>query len=91
MKIIIDIPEEMIEAAKTDLWCSSPTLGYAIKKSIPYKERPHGEWVINPNGLRIGKVTHYAVVCSLCKWSTLFADNFCPNCGASMAKEGEAE
>lgn len=55
----------------------------------PTVERPHGEWVINPNGLRIGKVTHYAVVCSLCKWSTLFADNFCPNCGASMVKEGD--
>lgn len=35
MKIAIDIPEEMIEAAKTDLWCGSPTVGDAIKKGTP--------------------------------------------------------
>lgn len=35
MKLVIDIPEEMIEAAKTDMWCGSPTLGYAIKKGTP--------------------------------------------------------
>lgn len=32
MKIVIDIPEAMIEAAKTDMWCGSPTVGYAIAK-----------------------------------------------------------
>ncbi len=68
-------------------------LSNALKLAIEAlnEERPHGEWIINPNGLSIGKGIHYAVVCSLCNWSTLFADNFCPNCGASMVKEGEAE
>lgn len=40
MKIVIDIPEAMYEAAKTDMWCGSPTLGYAIKKGTQYEERP---------------------------------------------------
>jgi hypothetical protein len=43
MKIVIDIPIEMIEAAKTDLWCGSPTVGDAIKHGTPYKERP--QWI----------------------------------------------
>ena len=42
---MIDIPKAMIEAAKTDLWCGSPTLGYAIKHGTPYEERPQGEWI----------------------------------------------
>lgn len=33
MKIVIDIPEAIIESAKTDMWSGSPTLGYAIRKS----------------------------------------------------------
>ena len=81
MKIIIDIPEEMIEAAKTDLWCSSPTLGYAIKKSIPYKERPHGEIYKDMKGQ----------FCSVCDKQSVWKFDFCPNCGASMVKEGEAK
>lgn len=42
MKLVIDIPEEMIEAAKTDLWCGSPTVGNAIKNGTPielYRDR----------------------------------------------------
>ena len=37
MKIVIDIPEVMIEAAKTDMWCGSPTVGDAIRHGTPYK------------------------------------------------------
>lgn len=80
MKIVIDIPEEMIQAAKTDLWCGSPTLCYAIKKSIPYEERPHGEWVEDR--------AYYK--CPFCS-NVVFKNNgkpyFCDHCGAAMTKE----
>lgn len=36
MKLVIDIPEKMYEAAKTDMWCS--TLGDAVKKGTPTGE-----------------------------------------------------
>lgn len=45
MKLVIDIPKEMIEAAKTDLWCGSPTLGYAIRHGTQYEDQPLGEWI----------------------------------------------
>lgn len=86
MKLIIDIPEEMIEAAKTDLWCGSPTVGYAIKKSIPYKERPHGEWKdYTDDGY---------VECPFCGSATNCDGNiedlrYCFSCGAKMTKEGD--
>ena len=81
MKIVIDIPEEMYEAAKTDMWCGSPTLGYAIKKGTPYEEIPHGEWIV--------VVPNVSSKCPFC--STIVSDtpNYCENCGASMKKEGD--
>lgn len=97
MKLVIDIPKEMIEAAKTDLWCGSPTLGYAIKRGTPYEERPHGEWIDEDYG--VGKCW---ATCSECGESTngeaqdhgfgydYSFPNFCPNCGADM-REGEAD
>lgn len=87
MKLVIDIPEEMIEAAKTDLWCGSPTVGYAIKHGTPYKERPHGEW-------RDHSDEGY-VECPFCEHATTCNDDieelhFCFFCGASLVKkEGE--
>lgn len=55
---------------------------WAIANGTPYEERPHGEWRITFDGCE----------CSICKDTTLSIPmNFCPNCGASMRKEGEAE
>ena len=54
--------------------------GYeAAKKEFA---RSHGEW----------RITFYGCECSVCKDTTLTIPmNFCPNCGASMQKEGEME
>lgn len=65
-------------------------------KVVFEEERPHGEWVEVKRYNRKGKrfldcsVCHYGekgeIVCEVTK-----LPNFCPNCGASMVKEGEAE
>ena len=54
----------------------------------PTVERPHGEWIEKPWG----------VVCSRCKAQALHTPNgnqsrsdYCPDCGASMRKEGKNE
>lgn len=65
------------------------------RKTIEFLEegRPHGEWVESKE-----RKGHF--YCSECvhqdasgKWRELFdfKYNFCPNCGADMRKEGEAE
>ena len=53
-----------------------------------FEIRPHGEWIEKPWG----------VVCSRCKAQALHTPNgnqsrsdYCPDCGALMRKEGEAE
>jgi ribosomal protein L32 len=61
-------------------------------KALREKRRPHGEWVKDFN---MDKTT----VCSKCGEEAWYKEycgwvtksNFCPNCGADMRKEGEAE
>lgn len=95
MKIVIDIPEEMYEAAKTDMWCGSPTLGYAIKKGTPYEERPHGEWLSHYEYCKKHDCIPSGLIafwwCNKCEQGVEIPTNFCPNCGASMRKEGATE
>lgn len=55
----------------------------------PTVERPHGEWIFKNDNIFIP--TGY-LECSICKKGRLVVEkNFCPNCGADMRKEGEAE
>lgn len=89
MKLIIDIPNYDLNLINNGSIACSQILR-AVKKGIPYEERPHGEWIPVDE---IGNV----VRCSQCSFRTC-ADvaeeeyNFCPNCGASMIKkEGDAE
>lgn len=78
MKVVIDIPEEMYESAKTDMWCGSPTLGYAIRNGTPYKERPRGEWE------QVGEMTYRCAQCGWLKKTGLMA--YCENCGSDNRK-----
>lgn len=67
-------------------------------KAVVINERPHGEWIDKDYG--IGKCW---ATCSECGESTngeaqdhgfgydYSFPNFCPNCGADMREEGEAE
>lgn len=50
------------------------------------EQRPHGEWIESNSGLPTNY--HY---CSNCKEviRILNHQNFCPNCGADMRKEGD--
>ena len=58
-------------------------------KVVFEEERPHGEWTSNGDDLE--------AICSVCGEALPYSDeydyetNFCPNCGADMRKEGEAE
>lgn len=45
MKLIIDIPDEMLEAIKEGTWCGSHKLEIAIRNGKPYEERPTGQWI----------------------------------------------
>ena len=53
-------------------------------KAVVIDERPHGEWIF-----KVVFPTGYWE-CSICKKGRLIVrENFCPNCGADMRKEGE--
>lgn len=61
------------------------------KTAFPTVERPHGEWIEH----RIEYINYFVseYECSNCH-DDLFQKTewcFCPNCGARMQKEGEAE
>lgn len=50
-------------------------------------ERPHGEWIAD-DWIMGSAGTHRVWCCSVCEKKSLIKPNFCPNCGASMQKEG---
>ena len=54
---------------------------------VVFDERTHGEWVKEPKSL------WDIAICSLCNETCIGyrSANFCPNCGASMRKEGDSE
>lgn len=66
-----------------------------VFEEIPKPEqRPHGEWIDESDGWQEG-----TFMCSSCNMEFVLIEgtpedneyHFCPNCGASMRKEGEAE
>ena len=91
MKIVIDIPNEVL---KSRHYCQyfgawSTKLTETIENGTPYGERPQGEWKVygRQGGIPI---TDY---CTNCKYEMMWYKNkynFCPNCGADMRK-GSAE
>jgi hypothetical protein len=58
---------------------------YEIDHS-PTVERPHGEWVYHADWESDGEC---AYECSRCGMGSDVDYDFCPNCGASMRKEGD--
>lgn len=57
-------------------------------------ERPHGKWEHWGSPFTDDTIAN-SIVCTRCKARYVEIDgevfNFCPNCGADMRKEGEAE
>ena len=88
MKLIIEIDEKIYRAVIEDndmeiVGDNTIELGKAIANGIPHEERPQGEWIPC-------KDDNFCK-CSECKQIVMSEErsNFCPNCGASMRKEGE--
>ena len=64
---------------------------HEIKECERFMEKPkHGEWIRKTDGLP-HLVTLAWFICSECGVQKSEATPFCPNCGASMRKEGETE
>lgn len=63
--------------------------GYELAKKM--FKRPQGEWIRHIDDLFPEESTEECSVCHEEQRITGNDDNFCPNCGASMVKEGEAE
>ena len=88
MKIIIDIPEKTYQKIKEGIY-DYGDMNVIIQNGTPYEKQPHGEWTSNGDDLE--------AICSVCGEALPYSDeydyetNFCPNCGADMRKEGEAE
>ena len=72
---------------------------YKNGEKVRYEKRPHGEWIhaeeydyLDENG-----VEHFHIKCPNCNFLHDCFDchtaqyNFCPNCGASMRKEGDSK
>ena len=79
LKIDIDI-QDAYEQGYTDGW----------KERFGEPERPHGEWVEHRQFYSVG-CFYSEYECSNCHddvWQKT-EWQFCPNCGASMVKEGE--
>ena len=99
MKYIIDIPEKFKYTVEMGITQNgsirSKAILNAVKDAIPYKERPHGEWI--PHTTIDGYTTH--VTCSSCGWNrkagqycSLNLDNlpkYCENCGSDNRKKGD--
>ena len=60
---------------------------HKIRKYIIENTRQHGEWVLDKEISFIFNIYE----CSKCRFNGSKRWHFCPNCGASMKIEGEAE
>lgn len=76
MKLIIDMPEEVVTAIQNgeDYRYDIHT---AIAQGIPYEENPKGKWIIQSTG----DGTNY-FVCSKCHKAGDGWDSFCRRCGS---------
>lgn len=58
----------------------------------PYEERPHGGWIEENSETGAIGIKYTWVRCNQCGWnnSLVIPKNFCPNCGADMRGEEDA-
>lgn len=70
--------------------CDECMVKKAYKRGF-YEKRPHGKWIRHVDDLFPEESTEECSVCHEEQRITGNDDNFCPNCGADMRKEGEAE
>lgn len=95
MKLVIEIPAVTYEEVKW--WglylcpSDSDALVNSIKNGTLYEEKPHGEWIEVDTrfGQNICKCSSCNTLIDVPKSMNENLYSFCPNCGASMRKEGE--
>ena len=63
----------------------------SINKLPDAEQRQHGEWIRHIDDLFPEESTEECSVCHEEQRITGNDDNFCPNCGASMKREGDPE
>lgn len=94
MKLEIDIPYYVFDQIKRENTIKNVLnkVDFAVRNGV---ERPHGEWKKTPKAV-MGE--GYMWYCNKCEHQVYQdsskpypSENFCPNCGASMRKEGEQE
>ena len=83
MKLIIELSENDYKALKEDGVQNHLALAYkVIAHSVPYEERPKGDWIINPD-TRTMKCSRCGAIENADRW--LVEDmNYCHCCGADM-------
>ena len=90
MKIVIDLPDAIIDRAKgTDgLKLCELDIKYICEQVANGTPLPKGEWINNRTRMHDGE--YYCSNCDeIAEWSddgSQFLSNFCPNCGADMRK-----
>lgn len=81
MKRIVDIDDFMLKHPDR---FACDVLAIAIEESIPYEDRPQGEWIEGENG---------SIKCNQCGCEIIYSylignkpdfPNFCCDCGADM-------
>lgn len=84
MKIVIDIPEEIYQEAKTTGYSHlyDEEVANAVTNGTPIQ---NGIWVPHYSGYR----QYYGYDCSICKHWCEFERKFCGHCGAEMKREEE--
>lgn len=93
MKIVINLPEEIIEYVKNNGCLSviyNDEVAKAITNSMPYEEKPKGEWTIDEEWDVLGKCKVTIYTCPFCGKVEYEPFDYC-RCGADMRKEKEDE
>ena len=85
MKLIIELPEGSKELINENTWVAGSlfdgVVRLALQHSIPYEERPHGEWITHSN-----EGSLWRNECPICHERSSHDANFCQYCGAEMRR-----
>ena len=79
--IINDVERKVADDANIGIICEMARL-YMMGITPVYENRSKGEWI---------KKNDYTFDCNLCGCSCLDKNNYCPDCGAKMELDEEAE
>ena len=88
MKLLIEVEKDYYEMIKYNVEHGQEYKPFEIiANGIPYEERPQGEWIMDNEHTKNPLLWYKCNLCGVYHSPT----NFCPNCGADMRGEREAE